>query len=179
MPAPTIAELNDKFRASLGLDPVFRHAPGNVVLTPEVTELPWSKIQALLARVAAYDDFGTHNDPHAEHDFGWIEFEGHGTFFWEIDYYAPGMNAGAVDPADVRSTVRVLTVMHSSEYLSMVVLRKTIVGAILTELDRQRDQEPVFPLPYIGEIDDRGLMRLEGTFNIHQLAAAVEHLLHE
>ena len=51
--------------------------------------------------------------------------------------------------------------------------RRALIGTILRELDRQRDQEPVFPLPFIGDLEEDGTLSLEGIFNVHQLADAI------
>lgn len=55
------------------------------------------------------------NDPYGERDFGSIELEGE-RYFWKIDYYDRTLRFGAEDPADTSETMRVLTLMHASEY---------------------------------------------------------------
>lgn len=52
-------------------------------------------------------------------------------------------------------------------------MKRKIIAILLSEIDRQRNNEPVFPLPYIGEIDENGLIQLDGYFNVHQLADAL------
>ena len=74
----------------------------------------WVTGEVLLA-VAAFDDFSARNDPHREQDFGAFEIEGR-QLFWKIDYYAPGFESAALDPADESICIRVLTVMLAEEY---------------------------------------------------------------
>ena len=50
-----------------------------------------------------------------ERDFGSIELEGE-RYFWKIDYYDRSLRFGAEDPSDTTETMRVLTLMHGSEY---------------------------------------------------------------
>lgn len=52
-------------------------------------------------------------------------------------------------------------------------MKRKIIAILLREIDRQRNNEPVFPLPYIGEIDENGLIQLDGYFNVRQLADAL------
>lgn len=49
--------------------------------------------------------------------------------------------------------------------------KKSLVGIILRELDRQRDQEP--GMPYFGEISSDGSMIIDGDVNIHMIADAI------
>ncbi|OYW84757.1 hypothetical protein B7Z17_03575, partial [Candidatus Saccharibacteria bacterium 32-49-10] len=42
----------------------------------------------LIKAVRQYKDFTEDNDPHGEHDFGSLEWEGC-KVFWKIDYYDP------------------------------------------------------------------------------------------
>jgi len=100
-----IRELNDAFRKSfLG---------GKVVLTKGITQIP--NITDLLEQVRRYDAFTPDNDPHGEHDFGALEFEGH-TIFWKIDYHNLLYEAASPDPANPCVTYRALTVMLGEEY---------------------------------------------------------------
>lgn len=68
----------------------------------------------------AFDAFTEDNDPHHEHDFGSIDYEGN-RIFWKIDYYdhasfGTGRDMGSEDPSDAAKTLRVLTVMLAEEY---------------------------------------------------------------
>jgi hypothetical protein len=72
-------------------------------------------IAAILVRVRTFNAFSEDNDPFGEHDFGSFQHDGE-TIFWKIDYYDRTLMAGSQDPADPEVTVRVLTVMLSSEY---------------------------------------------------------------
>lgn len=102
----SIATLNDKARK-------WRDCP--TLVTVMVQALSNEDRAALLKLVRDYDAFDEDNDPYGEHDFGTVRFQGE-DYFWKIDYYADKtLTYGAKDPADP-STVRVLTVMHTSEY---------------------------------------------------------------
>ena len=108
-PNDKIALLNDKARKGL--------LPGStkVLLTRVVTALPEDALAHLRGAVAAFEAFTEDNDPYGERDFGSIELEGE-RYFWKIDYYDRSLRFGAEDPSDTTETVRVLTLMHASEY---------------------------------------------------------------
>jgi hypothetical protein len=106
-----IALLNDKARKGL--------LPGStkVLLTREVTALAEDVLERLVGAVKAFDAFTEDNDPYREHDFGALELELEGErYFWKIDYYDRSLRFGAEDPTDTSDTIRVLTLMHASEY---------------------------------------------------------------
>jgi hypothetical protein len=107
-----IAALNDRFRTEGPRSGI----PGHTALTNAIGELPIPIIQRVLEAVAAFNSFEPGDDPHGEHDFGAIDIDGAGKVFWKIDYYAPDMENGSEDPADLTKTVRVLTVMLASDY---------------------------------------------------------------
>ena len=65
--------------------------------------------------VARANSFNDDNDPWGEHDFGAVEVLG-SKVFWKIDYFDATLTAGAEDPSDVKTCVRVLTVMLPDEY---------------------------------------------------------------
>ena len=104
-----IALLNDKARKAM--------LPGStkMMLTRMVAALPDETISSLRRNVAAFDAFTEDNDPYGERDFGSIELEGE-RYFWKIDYYDRSLRFVAEDPSDTTETVRVLTLMHASEY---------------------------------------------------------------
>ena len=105
-----IALLNDKARKGL--------LPGStkMMLTRTVAALPDETIAHLCAAPSQqFDAFTEDNDPYGERDFGSIELEGE-RYFWKIDYYDRSLRFGAEDPSDTTETVRVLTLMHASEY---------------------------------------------------------------
>ncbi|MDH3726592.1 MAG: DUF3768 domain-containing protein [Myxococcales bacterium] len=108
-PNDKIALLNDKARKGL--------LPGStkLLLTRMVTALPEDALAHLRGAVAQYDAFTEDNDPYGERDFGSIELEGE-RYFWKIDYYDRSLHFRAEDPSDTTETVRVLTLMHASEY---------------------------------------------------------------
>lgn len=102
-----IRELNDAFRRSF--------VGGTIVLTQGVNGLGDCDKRTLLAKVQAFEEFNSDNDPHGEHDFVSIEHDGI-TYFGKVDYYAADMQHGSQDPADSNQTVCVLTVMRADEY---------------------------------------------------------------
>ncbi len=111
--APAIRDLNDRFRkgdASI---------PGRTMITLGVQDLAAEQstggLEQIVVAVRSFDRFDADNDPHHEHDFGAFEFHGQ-KLFWKIDYYAPDLQHGSEDPADISKTVRVLTIMLASEY---------------------------------------------------------------
>ena len=106
--APTIAELNDRFRkGDFNL--------GRTVTTQCVNDLPSEDQQELFRLLRTFDDFTEGNDPYGEHDFGSIDFKDE-KYFWKIDYYSPDLERGSEEPDNTAVTTRVLTLMHSSEY---------------------------------------------------------------
>lgn len=68
--------------------------------------------ETLIQRVAEFDNFTEHNDPH---DFGAFEFHGH-QLFWKLDAYDVDYNMGSDDPTDLSKTRRVLTIMLAEEW---------------------------------------------------------------
>ena len=111
MSAATIALLNDLARVTL--------TDCRVVITQGIAAM--NDLDAIMAKVQAFNDFNERNDPYGEHDFGAItHVDGNGdsqTIFWKFDYYANGEWAMASpDPTDPTVTQRVLTVMLAEEY---------------------------------------------------------------
>ncbi len=101
-----IARLNDKARKGL--------LPGStkVLLTRVVAALPEDVVARLWRAVKTFEGFTEDNDPYRERDFGALELEGE-RYFWKIDDYDRTLRFGAEDPTE---TMRVLTLMHASEY---------------------------------------------------------------
>ena len=102
-----IARLNDQLRQTL--------RGGHIMVTREVRSLDSFDAAALIAALAAYDQFDVDNDPHGERDFGDLELFG-SSMLWKIDYYDQQFQFASPDPTDARLTQRVLTVMLESEY---------------------------------------------------------------
>ena len=100
--------LNDCFRRSL----VFG---GQTVLTAGVSTLATDAKTALLRLVQAFEAFTPDNDPHGEHDFGAIDFQGM-RYFWKIDYCDLAGQFASPDAANPAVTRRVLTIMRADEY---------------------------------------------------------------
>ncbi|MGR3280087.1 DUF3768 domain-containing protein [Acaryochloris marina NIES-2412] len=106
--APTIAQLNDRFRQG-------DHTLGQTFPSLWVSSLPSEAQQELFRLVRVFDNFTPGNDPWEEHDKGQIEFQGE-QYLWKIDYYALDLKHGSKDPSNPAVTTRVLTLMHASEY---------------------------------------------------------------
>jgi len=108
--AEQIAKLNDLCRTAPGV-------AGRLVQTAGISALP-SQVQSVIReKVERFSDFSPDNDPHGERDFGAFTVDGvPEKIFWKIDYYAPDLVHGSENPTDPHQTVRVLTIMLSSEY---------------------------------------------------------------
>lgn len=106
--AARIAKLNDALRTT--------GQGGQILVTAGIAD-SYSQFQKffIMKAIASFDDFNEDNDPHEEHDFGAVLFEGT-KIFWKIDYYAPDMMHGSEDPANPEKTRRVMTIMLASEY---------------------------------------------------------------
>tara|TARA_R110001583_G_scaffold187481_1_gene348812 strand:- start:133 stop:471 length:339 start_codon:yes stop_codon:yes gene_type:complete len=107
-----VAELNDFVRNNLyqvGL------TKNKLLLTSGVSALGEERVNAILEKVKNFNDFSEDNNPYGEKDFGSINNEGT-KIYWKIDYYDNEMKYHSEDKSDPNKTVRVLTVMKSSEY---------------------------------------------------------------
>jgi len=98
-------ELNDAFRTSL--------VGGRVMITQGVLALP--NLEEVMCGVREFDNFSEDNDPYHEHDFGSFDHADQ-KLFWKIDYYSLDLLGGSPDPADSDVTLRILTILLSSEY---------------------------------------------------------------
>ncbi len=103
----TIAALNDAFRTTFN--------GGTLVLTAGIQALEQEDQVGILYAVCKFNTFTPDNDPHQEHDFGSLTYNGH-RIFWKIDYYDPELKYHSENAADPNVTQRVLTVMLASEY---------------------------------------------------------------
>jgi hypothetical protein len=110
-----IAAINDLYRTSLGVPTFCGNIPGRIVLTAGVAACSPADQNNILRKVRDFDSFTEDNDPNGEHDFGAFDHAGE-RLFWKFDYYAPGMDHGSEDPADLSKTVRVLTILFASEW---------------------------------------------------------------
>jgi hypothetical protein len=72
-------------------------------------------VRRLVQTIATFDDFFAAIDPHGEHDFGGIEFDGVQVFF-KIDYYDKDLTFHSPDPADPAVTEQIITIMLAEEY---------------------------------------------------------------
>ncbi|MCK9917204.1 DUF3768 domain-containing protein [Microbacteriaceae bacterium K1510] len=85
------------------------------MITSGVEDLDLAAMNDLLRQVREFSAFDGDNDPYSEHDFGAVTIGGQ-SFFWKIDYYDRALEGGSDDPVDPAKTIRVLTIMHASEY---------------------------------------------------------------
>lgn len=111
----TIAEQNDTFRSQAKKSDARSPLQGKFSMTLRVAAMEEESLKRLILLVRDFDNFTPENDPHGEHDFGAIEFEGE-TYFWKIDYYDLEYEFGSEDPANPDITRRVLMLMLASEY---------------------------------------------------------------
>ena len=102
-----IQALNDQLRQT--------GAGGKIVCTQVVSELSTRDADNLFSLIRSFDNFTEDDDPHGEHDFGSVEYNGQ-KYFWKIDYYNHDMTGGSEDPSDPKQTTRVLTIMTAQEY---------------------------------------------------------------
>lgn len=102
-----IRELNDQLRTSL--------FGGRVMASEMVQDLHRLKLGALVDAVRGFMAWDAGNDPYGEHDFGAVLLDGE-NYFFKIDYLNKSADGGSENPADPAVTLRVLTIMHSSEY---------------------------------------------------------------
>ena len=102
-----IRMLNDRLRQHL--------LGGGALMTPGIAGLGTVAVSQLVRKIATFDDFTADNDPHGEHDFGLLDFDGDRIFF-KIDYYDKELKYHSPDPADETVTERVMTIMLASEY---------------------------------------------------------------
>ena len=110
--ANKIAELNDRFRRAV---PYPSDVPGRVLVTQGVHALPDTRKAAIFESIREHSSFAEGNDPYEEHDFGVVDVCDD-RYIWKIDYYDKNLQYGSADPSDCLETIRVMTVMHVSEY---------------------------------------------------------------
>lgn len=104
-----IRVINDELRASLcsKIAPTSGIA-GRCVVSKSVFEMDIDDLAKLVQIVMEFSDFTEDNDPHKEHDFAFIDFNGE-KFFWKFDYYNKDFDAYGHD-------FHVLTIARASEY---------------------------------------------------------------
>ena len=102
-----IRDLNDAFRRT--------GVGGRIMLTIGIRELGEPAINEIIAKIRKFADFNENNDPHGEHDFGSITYDGV-KVFWKLDYYDRNLQFGSPDPSDASITTRVMTIMCADEY---------------------------------------------------------------
>lgn len=102
-----IRALNDALRNTF--------SGGRVMVTRGLADAAGDQLPQVLELVRTFDAFDYRNDPHGEHDFGALEWDGE-TVFWKIDYYDADGEGLSPDPSDPAVTQRVLTVLLAWEY---------------------------------------------------------------
>ncbi len=112
------ARLNDRLRRSKTTkDP---YVNGAMFMSQGVAALQAEDFRAFIRLMFALSNFAQFdegNDPYGERDFGKVEVEGVGDFYFKIDYYdGPDMQYLSEDPSDNDKTFRALTLMYCSEY---------------------------------------------------------------
>ncbi len=105
-----IAELNDKLRQN-----IFNPGKDKVILTQDVSNLPFDEQLKILIKVKLFNNFNAENDVYQEHDFGKLEHN-NTDYFWKIDYYDIDCVYGSENPEDENKTCRILTIMKANEY---------------------------------------------------------------
>jgi hypothetical protein len=105
--AAAIRTLNDRLRQ--------QHQGGRLFLSAGISALEPIAIAAILHAIAEFDAFTGDNDPYGEHDCASLNWSGQ-SILWKIDYYDPTLQYHSDDATDPAITVRVMTVMFSSEY---------------------------------------------------------------
>ena len=109
--APKIAELNDEFRRGVLRAP---QPNGKAIMTAGVARLAELTRMFILAKVIAYNEWDTGNDPNGEHDFGVVQISGVPKIYFKIDYYEDAsMEYGTKDKINA---YRVLVIMLAEEY---------------------------------------------------------------
>ena len=102
-----IRDLNDRLR---------KYGQGGMWLaTIGISSLPPDEMRAIYKAVLGFNDFNPDNDPYRGHDCA-VQTVGDTKIIWKIDYYDRARQFHSPDPTDPKVTVRVLTVMMSSEY---------------------------------------------------------------
>ena len=102
-----IRQLNDRLRCE--------GRGGELYVTNGIISLGKGHLLFVIEAVKAFSVFTADNDPHAEHDFGSLDYHGN-RIMWKIDYYNWDGHGGSEDPSDEAQTKRVLTIMLAAEY---------------------------------------------------------------
>lgn len=105
--ATAIRMLNDKLRVE--------RCGGQLFVTHGICCLGQGIVPEIISAVTEFAAFNEGNDPYGEHDYGSLEVLGH-SICWKIDYWDRQMKYASPDPSDPSLTIRVLTVMLTSEY---------------------------------------------------------------
>lgn len=119
-----IRELNDLARSRMGMG-------SKVMMTQGIAALAPDRIEQIRREVETFSDFTEDNDPHGEHDAGFLYLNGTGEWvtrwtdedrraslsvMWKIDYYDKALEYGSEEPWNPAATTRVLTILLTSEY---------------------------------------------------------------
>lgn len=101
----SISEVNDYLRSLVPTLP----RPHRMVLSETVASFETDKLMRLFELVRGHKEFTSANDPWGEHDFGKVILDGD-SYFFKFDYFDEGLKYFQ------ENGIRVLTLLHSSEY---------------------------------------------------------------
>ena len=115
--AALVARQNDQFRRwhTIGERKPGIYVPGRSVWTAAFEARETAFKRAALQAIGAFDDFTVDNDPAHFHDFGAVQVMGE-TVWFKVDLYDQTYTYGSEDPADLRATRRVLTILFPAEW---------------------------------------------------------------
>ena len=85
------------------------------MITKWFSELAKEIKKDVIEKLKEFTDFNKYNDPHWEHDMGFVKSDWE-KFMFKIDYYDKNKEYGSEDPSDASVTTRVMTILMSSEY---------------------------------------------------------------
>ena len=120
----TVAALNDIARRTMGVT-------CRTVITQGIAALDENTQSDILKMIEGFEDFTPDNDPHGEHDAGFLYRDVLGQWhtrwtddstrpalsvMWKFDYYDRDLEFGSAEPWNPDATIRVLTILLTSEY---------------------------------------------------------------
>lgn len=112
-----VALHNDNFRRwhCLGVRKPSTFVPGRSVWTNTFAAEDEDFKRAASLAIGNFDGFVEDNDPDGFHDFGAVEVDGRAVWF-KIDHYDDFFQYGSKDPANLKVTKRLLTILFPSDW---------------------------------------------------------------